>query len=112
MISGLEINHTTAQQTHPLVLTLDMKHAMIRLQLRPESAPSTIRTEWLGETYRSSNEVNRMCMFEGTLDGATEPTATISICNGIVSVYCLVNVFIICFADVNIIVEKASRIIG
>ena len=34
-----------------------------------------------------------MCMFEGTLDGATEPTATLSICNGIVSIHCLVNVY-------------------
>ncbi|KAI0225806.1 A disintegrin and metalloproteinase with thrombospondin motifs 14 [Lamellibrachia satsuma] len=72
-----------SHQSHLLVLKLDLKNSTIRLNLRQDIVALTVRTEWIGENHTSLNEINRKCMFEGTLDGATEPTATVSICNGI-----------------------------
>ncbi|KAK2184421.1 hypothetical protein NP493_266g00022 [Ridgeia piscesae] len=76
-------NFRSSQRLHSLLLTLDLKNGTIRLHLRQDSVALTVRTEWIGENYTSSNEVIRKCLFEGTLDGATEPTATVSICSGV-----------------------------
>jgi len=79
-------NYRSSQGSHSLLLTLDLKNGTIRLRLRQDHIALTVTTEWIGENYTSTNEVNRKCLFEGTLDGATEPTATVSICSGVVSV--------------------------
>ena len=93
---GLDGNHwarhPNSHQSHLLVLKLDLKNSTIRLNLRQDIVALTVRTEWIGENHTSLNEINRKCMFEGTLDGATEQTATVSICNGIVSGCCFSHV--------------------